>query len=205
MTPGSAPRTATADFGDRRDEGDHGDGDEEPGHPAYGGTGRQGDEDEGRMDVDGPPVHDRHEDVPLEHVHDRDEDEEDDGCPEVLVGERHGQQDERREHPADVGDEAGEEDEDRQRPGQGHAEDDEEEEVADRVAAGDDGRTPEVAADPLQGVIAGRQDLFAAPVGDDLESPCPGLVAVRSMKKVRRPPRIAMVQTLARTPMMADT
>ena len=75
---GSTPRTETTRAGDGQREGDDRDRREQADDPGEGGPGRQRDERDRRMDVDGLVVDDRRQELALDEVEDPDQDEQDD-------------------------------------------------------------------------------------------------------------------------------
>ncbi len=120
-----------------RDEGHDRDGHEQPDDPGDRRTGRQRDEHDRRVDVDGRAVHDRPDQVVEDHVRDRDEDEQDDRGLGSHRGVRDQQHDDRRHETTDVGDEPTEEHEHRERRGQRDTEEEHEDEVAGGVQGGE--------------------------------------------------------------------
>ena len=124
---GSTPRTETTAPAIASAKATTGIAAKRPTMPGDGRPGRQRDEDDGRMDVDRLVVDDRGQELALDEVEDRDQDEEDDRgrCPGRA--ERHDQQQDRRDEPADVRDEPAEEDDHRQRRRVRHPEDRQEE------------------------------------------------------------------------------
>ena len=105
------------------------------------------------MDVHGLVIDDRRDELALDDVQDRDQDQQDQGGGRSLRCESDDQQDDRRHQAADVRDEPPEEDDDRERTGQGHAKEDQEESLHGAVERGDDRGPAQVAADPLEGDV----------------------------------------------------
>ena len=161
-----------------QDEGDHGDRREQPDDPGQCGPRREGDQCERRMDVHGLVIDDRREELALDDVQDRDQDQQDQGGGRSLRCDGDDQEDDRRHQPADVRDEPAKEDDDRERAGQGHAKEDQEESLRGTVERGDDGGPAQVSADPLEGDVAARRDRVPTPRVRRREHPDPRLVAV---------------------------
>ena len=94
-------------------------------------------------------------------------------------GQRHEQQEDRRDQAADVRDEPTEEDDDRQRQQRAAPQQDHRKSPRPRPVEGGDDRGPaQVATDPLEGDVAGRRDRLAAPRVGRRHHPDPRLVAV---------------------------
>ena len=130
------------------------------------------------MDVHGLVIDDRRDELALDDVQDRDQDQQDQGGGRSLRCDGDDQQDDRRHQAADVRDEPPEEHDDRERAGQGHTEEDQEESFRGAVERGDHRGPTQVAADPLEGDMTTGRDLVAAPGVGRRERPDPRLVAV---------------------------
>jgi hypothetical protein len=143
-----------AEHGDERPadgqrEGNDRDRDEQADDAAEGRTGRQCDQRDRRMDVDGLVVDHRGQELALDEGQDRDQDEEHDRRGRSDRPQRDEHDEDGRHQPADVRDEAPEEDDDGKRRRQGDTEDDQEDPDGDPVERGDDGRAAKVATDAL--------------------------------------------------------